>query len=149
MARAECLFDGFLHVGDQLWGELASWTHQQEQHHRLVGVLRTSLANAERVDDILGKLRVDDIVDLTGAESDTRGVQHAVRSTQEEYLLGLGMDHDEVAVGPHVFQKLAQSFLYQNWYQGAYCRSAQSTNQSTSAAHRLRGTSPAWSGNYA
>lgn len=58
MPRAKRIPDRLLHPRHQQRTKLASRPHEQEQHHRLIGIARPSLADADRVADLGGELRV-------------------------------------------------------------------------------------------
>lgn len=103
MTRAQRLSNRLFHSPDESQAERNPGLHQQEENHRLVCVLGTALADADRVGDFLRELRVDHVVDLAGAESDAGWVEHAVGAAEEEDLFRYWVNADEVTVGPDVY----------------------------------------------
>ena len=103
MSRTERLANRLLNPAHQLRREFAPRPHEQEQHHRFISILGSSLAHADRVCDFIGESRVDYVVDLGRPESDPGWVEHSIRAAEEEDLLRDRVDADEVAVRPDVF----------------------------------------------
>ena len=102
MTRAQRLSNRLFYSPDQLQAKRNPRLHEQEEHHRLVRVVRTALAHTDRVGDFLRELRVNHIIDLAGAEADAGWVEDAVGAAEEKDLFGYWVDADEVAVGPDV-----------------------------------------------
>ncbi len=101
MSGAQLLADRALNVTGQGRREALAGLHHAEEHDRLVRVLRPPLAHADRVAQ-LGKAVLEHAVDLGAAEAHARRVQDAVGAPQEDQLPRRRVDHDEVAMRPHV-----------------------------------------------
>lgn len=78
MARTEGLSNRLFYSPDQLQAERNPRLHQQKEKHRLICIVGTALADADRIGDFLRELRVDHVVDLAGAEADAGWVEDAV-----------------------------------------------------------------------
>ena len=103
VSLTQLLRDLSLHVLDQLLVKLLPRRHEQEEQHRLVVVVWSSLAHADAV-LYLWEVLLDHVVDLGGAKAYTGWVQDAVCAAKEEDLLCCGVDTDEIAVGPGVVE---------------------------------------------
>lgn len=101
MPRTHLLLNRLIHPLHQLGRKVFPRLHQQEQHHALVVIPGAPLPHADAVLDDVRKVRVDDGIDLSGAEADSRRVEDAVCAAEEDDVFGHRVQHDEVAVGPH------------------------------------------------
>lgn len=62
------------------------------------------LSNNNRVRNALGKILLDDRIDLRAAEANTRGIKNAITTTQEEDLACRRVVLNEITMRPHVVE---------------------------------------------
>lgn len=96
--------DGALDLIHQLPGKFHPGLHEQEQHDTLVRILRSALSHTDTILHLVGKVPLDDAVDLGRPEPHARRVQHAVCPAEEVYVPRDRVDLAEIAVGPDVVE---------------------------------------------
>lgn len=78
MPLRQLLGDPFSNVTSEFSVELDSWFHQQEQNNTLIMVLRSTLAYAETLCDLLCKASLKHRVDVRTSESNSTWVQNSI-----------------------------------------------------------------------
>lgn len=102
VALRHLLLNRLLDISDELLVEFVAGSHEQEQHHAFVIILRSSLADADRICDLVGKVALDDGIYLCRPKAHAAGVQDAVCAAEEGQVLGNGVIYAEVSMCPDV-----------------------------------------------
>lgn len=102
MTCAELAADLPLDLLDQVISEMVALVHLQKEHHPLIRILRSPLANANAVCDLQTELVFDNAVYLSRAESYPGGIQHPIGSAMEHKLFCGGVDGHKVPMRPYI-----------------------------------------------
>lgn len=104
MSFRQVPLDRILDLQHNLLIKLMAGSHLQKQHHTLIVILWSTLTNADRVDDLIRKVSLQNTIDFSGPEADTAGVEHTVSTTKERHVFGHRMNDDKIAVRPDVIK---------------------------------------------